>query len=182
MVFFTQSIWGLLFVNQGIPNTIWAHPRPTIMKDRSSSKAVAWQWTQVAAVICPCLFGVLSTFRAWRGDIGHEGRWRWLTREGLMKFPVAPQSTRAVVTTVLTPYLRWIGNQITRSDWFTTNTEVMTKEVDIAMASCSKKMLCLFCQLLPLTGEDVTTHQISFLFLPALLHISPSLIHWWMWS
>ena len=106
MVFFTQSIWGLFFVNQGISNTIWARPRPMIMRDRSSSKAVAWQWTRVAAVICPCLFGVLSMFRAWRGDIGHEGRRRQLMREGSMKFPVAPQSTRAVVTTVLTLCLR----------------------------------------------------------------------------
>ena len=106
IVFFIQSIQGLFFVNQGIPNTIWACLRPTIMRDKSSSKAVAWQWTQVAAVICPCLFGVLSTFRAWRGGINCEGRRRWLMREGLMKFPVAPQSTRAVVTMVLTLCLR----------------------------------------------------------------------------
>ena len=116
MVFFTQSIQGLFFVNQGIPNTIWACPRPTIMRDKSSLKTVAWQWTQVAVVICPCLFGVPSMFRAWRGGIDCEGRRWWLTREGSMKFLVAPQSTRAVVTMVLAPCLRQIGNQIAYSD------------------------------------------------------------------
>ena len=56
IVFFTQSMQGLFFVSQGIPRTIWARPRPTIMRDKSSSKVVVWQWTWVAAVICPCLF------------------------------------------------------------------------------------------------------------------------------
>ena len=100
MVFFTQSMKGLFFVSQGIPNTIWAHPRPTIMRDKLSSKAMAWQWNHVVAVICPCLFRVPSMFRAWRGGIDCEGRRRRLTREGSMKFLVAPQSTRAVVTMV----------------------------------------------------------------------------------
>ena len=43
------------------------------MRDKSLLKAMAWQWTQVAVVICPCLFRVPSTFRAWRGGIGQEG-------------------------------------------------------------------------------------------------------------
>ena len=106
MVFFTQSMKGLFFVSQGIPNTIWAHPRPMIIRDKLSSKAMAWQWTHVAAVICPCLFRVLSMFRAWRGGIDCEGRRRRLTREGSMKFLVAPQSTRAVVTVVFAPCRR----------------------------------------------------------------------------
>ena len=116
MVFFTQSMQGLFFISQGIPNTIWACPRPTIMRDKLSSKAMTWQWTRVVAVICPCLFEVLSMFRAWRGGIDCEGRRRQLMREGLMKFPVAPQSTRAVVTMVLTPCCRQMGNWIARSD------------------------------------------------------------------
>ena len=45
IVFFTQSIQGLFFVSQGIPKTIWARPSPMIMRDKSSSKAVALQWT-----------------------------------------------------------------------------------------------------------------------------------------
>ena len=116
MVFFTQSMKGLFFVSQGIPNTIWAHPRPMIMRDKSSSKATAWQWTCVAAVIFPCLFRVPLMFRAWRGGIDHEERRRHLMREGSMKFLVAPQSMRAVVTTVLALCHRRMGNQIARSD------------------------------------------------------------------
>ena len=59
---------------------------------------------------------VPSMFRAWRGGIGCEGRRRRLTRDGSIKFPVAPQLTRAVVTMVLAPCFRQIGNQIARSD------------------------------------------------------------------
>ena len=44
--------------------------------------------------------------RAWRGGMAREGRSRCLTRVESMKFPVAPQSTRAVVTMVLAPYFR----------------------------------------------------------------------------
>ena len=69
IVFFIQSIQGLFFINQGIPKTIWACPRPMIIRDRSSSKVVALQWTQVAAVIRPCLFRVPLMFKAWRGGI-----------------------------------------------------------------------------------------------------------------
>ena len=86
------------------------------MRDKSSLKVVAWQWTRVVVVICPCLFRVPSTFRAWRGGIGREGRRRRLTRDGSIKFPVAPQLTRAVVTMVLAPCFRQIGNQIAHSD------------------------------------------------------------------
>ena len=76
IVFFIQSIWGLFLVNQGIPKTTWACPRPTIMRERSSSKVVVWQWTFVVAVICPCSFRVPSMFRAWRGGIECKGRRR----------------------------------------------------------------------------------------------------------
>ena len=58
------------------------------------------------AIIHPCLFGVPSTFKAWRGGIDRDGRRRRLTRDGLIKFPVAPQSTRAAVAMVLAPCFR----------------------------------------------------------------------------
>ena len=57
-----------------------------------------------------------STFKAWRGGIDCDGRRRRLTRDGSIKFLVAPQSMRAVVTTVLAPCFRQIGNWIARSD------------------------------------------------------------------
>ena len=148
------------------------------MSDKSSSKVVAWQRTRVAAVICPCLFGVPSTFRAWRGGIGHDGRRRRSTRDGSIKFLVAPQSMRVVVATVLAPYFRQIGNRIAQSDWFATSTEAMTKEGDITVPSCSKKTLLLSHQLLQQVGEVGVTHQVSFLSLPILSHIFLSLTQW----
>ena len=71
-----------------------------------------------------------------------------------------------------------MGNQIAHLDWFATSTVEMTKEGDIAMTSCSKKTLRLFHQLLPQVGEVVITHQVSFLFLPTLLHISLDPTQW----
>ena len=182
MVFFTQSMRGFFSVSQGMPRTIWAHPRLTIIRHRSLSNVVAWQWTLVAAVIHPCLFGVLLMLRAWRGSIDWDGRRRWLTREGSMKFPVAPQSTRVVVTMVLAPYRKRMGKWIALSDWFATSTDAIIEEEDIVATLCSKKTLHLFHRLWLLIGEVVITHWVSFLFLLTLLHISPDLIHWrWQW-
>ena len=78
------------------------------------------------AVIHPCLLTVPSTLKACRGWMGRDGRRRHWTREGSMKFPVAPQSIKVVVATVLILYCRRMGNQIARSDWLATSTEVMT--------------------------------------------------------
>ena len=126
MVLVTQSMRGLFFVSHGIPSTTCAHPSPTIIKVKSSSKAEALQWTLVVVVIRPCLLTVLSTLKACRGWMGRDGRRRHWMREGLMKFPVAPQSIRAVVATVLVLYCTRMGNQIARSDWLATSTEAMT--------------------------------------------------------
>ena len=106
MVLVTQSMRGLFFVSHGIPNTTCARPSPTIIKVKSSLKAEALQWTLVAAVIRPCLLTVPSTLKACRGWMGRDGRRRCWTREGSMKFPVAPQSIRVVVVTVLILYYR----------------------------------------------------------------------------
>ena len=116
MVLVAQSIWGLFFVSHGIPSTTCAHPSPTIIRVKSSSKAEALQWTLVVAMIRPCLLTVPSTLKACRGWMGQDRRRRRWTREGSMKFPVAPQSIRAVVTSVLVLYCSRMGNQIARSD------------------------------------------------------------------
>ena len=99
-----------------------------------------------------------------------------------MKFPIAPQSTRAVVAMVLSPYCSQMGNQVACSDLFATSTEVMTEEEDVVTASWSNKTLRLFHRLLWQVGEVVTTHQISFPFLPTLLCISQDLTHWAWWQ
>ena len=95
-----------------------------------------------------------------------------------MKFPIAPQSTRAVVAMVLALYCSQMGNQIAHSDLSATSTEAITEEEDIVTTSCSKKTLCLF-HWLPLpVGEVITTHQVSFLFLQALSHIFQDPTRW----
>ena len=52
-------------------------------------------------MIRPCLLVVPLTLKACRGGIAREGKRRRPTREGSIKFPVAPQSMRAVVVMVL---------------------------------------------------------------------------------
>ena len=72
--------------------------------------------------------------------MAREGRRRQLTKEGLMKFPVAPQSMRAVVVTVLSLYHSRIGNHKAHLDLLATITEAMSKEEeDVTMSSCFKK-------------------------------------------
>ena len=153
-----------------------------IMSDKSSLNIAAWQWTQVTVVIHPCLLVVLSTLNAWRGGIGQDIRRRHWTREGSMKFPVAPQSMRAMVATVLTPYCSRMGNQIAHSDLFATSTEAMTEEEDVVATPCSKKTLRLFCWLPQQVGEVVTTCRVSSLFPPILSHISQGLTCWAWWQ
>ena len=82
-----------------------------------------------------------------------------------MKFPVAPQSMRVVVMTVLVLYCRRIGNRIACSDWLATSTEVMMgEEDDVEASSCFKKTPPLFHQHLQQVGVGGATHQVSFPF------------------
>ena len=61
-------------------------------------------------------------------------------REGSIKFPVAPQSMRAVVVTVLALYRNLIGNCKAHLDLLATITEAMSREEeDITASSCFKK-------------------------------------------
>ena len=131
----------------------------------------------VAAVICPCLLTVLSTLKACRGGMAQEGRRRWLTREGSMKFPVALQSMRAVVVTVLALYHSLIGNCKGCSDLLATITEAISREEeDITTSSCFKKTAPRFCQHLPQSAGGITTQRVFFLSPPSLSHISLSLL------
>ena len=130
----------------------------------------------VAAVICPCLLTVQSTLKACKAGIGREGRRRWLTREGSIKFPVAPQSMRAVVVTVLALYRSLMGNHKARSDLLATITEAMSREEEnVTASSCFKKTVPQFHRLLSQFARGVITQRVSFLSLPSLLHISSNL-------
>ena len=77
--------------------------------------------------------------------MAREGRRRQLTREGLIKFPVAPQSMRAVVVMVLALYRNLIGNHRAHSDLLATITEAMSREEeDVTTSSCFKKTVPRF--------------------------------------
>ena len=105
-----------------------------------------------------------------------EGRRRQLTREGSIKFPVAPQSMRAVVVTVLALYRSLMGNRKARSDLLATITEAMSREEeDITTSSYFKKTAPRFHRHLPRFARGVITQQVSFPSLPSLSHISLSL-------
>ena len=130
----------------------------------------------VAAVIRPCLLTVLSMLKACRAGMGREGRRRQLTREGLIKFPVAPQSMRAVVVTVLALYRSLMGNRRAHSDLLATITEAMSREEeDVTMSSCFKKTAPRFRRHLPRFARGIITQRVSFLSPPSLSHISLSL-------
>ena len=61
-------------------------------------------------------------------------------REGSIKFPVAPQSMRAVVVMVLALYRSLIGNRKARLDLLATITEAISREEeDVTTSSCFKK-------------------------------------------
>ena len=132
--------------------------------------------TVVAVVICPCLLTVPSTLKACRAGMGRAGRRRRLTREGSIKFPVAPQSIRAVVVTVLALYRSLMGNRKAHLDSFAIITEAMSREEeDVTTSSCFKKTAPRSRRLLPQFAKVIVTQQISFLSPPSLSHISLSL-------
>ena len=127
-------------------------------------------------MIRPCLLTVPSMLKACRGGIAREGRRRRLTREGSMKFPVAPQSMRAVVVTVLALYRNLTGNRKACSDLLATITEAISREEeDVTASSCFKKTAPRFRRHLLRSARGVTTQQVSFLPPPSLSHISLSL-------
>ena len=93
-----------------------------------------------------------------RGGMAREGRRRWLTREGLIKFLVAPQSMRAVVVTVLALYRSLIGNRKAHLDLLATITEAVSREEeDVTSSSCVKKTAPWFRWYLPQSVRGVTT-------------------------
>ena len=129
----------------------------------------------MAAVIRPCLLVVLSTLKACRGGMAQEGRRRRSTREGSIKFTVAPQSMRVVVVTVLALYRSLMGNHKARSDLLATITEAMSREEeDVTTSSCFKKTALRFCRHLLRFARGVITQQVSFLSLLSLSRISLS--------
>ena len=126
-------------------------------------------------MIRPCWLIVLSMLKAWRDGIGREGRRSQSTREESMKFPVALQSMRVVVVTVLALYCSRMGNCRARLDILATITEAMLREEeDVTASSCFKKTAPWSHRHLLQFARGITTQQVSFLFPPNFSHIWPS--------
>ena len=97
-------------------------------------------------------------------------------REGLIKFPVAPQSMRAVVVMVLARYHNLIGNHKALLDLLAMITEAISREEeDVTTSSCFKKTAPWRHWHLPRFVRGAITQRVSFLSPPGLSHISLSL-------
>ena len=128
------------------------------------------------AVIRPCLLTVPSMLKACRAGMGQEGKRRQLTREGSIKFLVAPQSMRAVVVTVLALYCSLMGNRKAHLDLLAIITEaILREEEDVTTSSCFKNTALRFRRHLPQFARGIITQWVSFLSPPSLLCISLSL-------
>ena len=133
-----QSMWGFLDFSQGIPRIICLHPRLTTIRSRSSEPCGNIMRVWAFQRIVPRWLGVPSTLKAligwgslFRGKLARHSSPR------SMKFLVAPESTRAVVSTVWVPTSSLIGKRSVHSLGEATSTCVVG-EGNIEMASPSK--------------------------------------------
>ena len=115
-VLFFQSMQGFLDLNQGIPRIICLHPRLTTISSKSSELCGSTMQVQAFQRMVPRWLGVPSTLKApmgwgslFKGKLARDKSPR------LMKFPVAPESTRAEVLMVWVPTSSVIGKQRVRS-------------------------------------------------------------------
>src|SRR5579863_6615473 len=102
---------GCTAANQGYPSMALFSPRFV----RKNRRRVCWDPVQTCKSVkywsSPLLLGVPSTLNSLRVVGRHRiGRWRYLAYSRLMKFSVAPESTRAIDSALLD--LKWIKNCI----------------------------------------------------------------------
>ena len=101
IVFGTQSILGFHLHNQGIPRMTCCHPKLRTMRLVFSldleNRMLVWTFHPMV----PLVLAVLSILYAWMG-LGRcfRGKFTLDRRPMLMKFPVAPQLMRAVVSMI----------------------------------------------------------------------------------
>ena len=109
-VFVNQSILGFHLRNQGIPKITCCRPRLRTMRSMFSLDWEKRMSVWAFHLMVPLAFVVPSTLYA---RIGLERRCRGKfaldKRPMSMKFPVAPQSMRAVVSTISVPVANLIG-------------------------------------------------------------------------
>ena len=103
---------GFLDFNQSIPRMICFHPKLTTIRSRLSEPCGNTMRVHAFQRIVPRRLGVPSTLKApigwgsfFRGKLARDSSPR------LMKFPVAPESTRVVVLTVWVPTSSLMGKQ-----------------------------------------------------------------------
>ena len=115
-VLFFQSMWGFLDRSHGIPRMICQRPRLMTIRSRSSELCGSIRQVRAFQRIVPLWLGVLSTLKApmgwgslFRGKLARDKSPRSI------KFPVAPESTRAEVSTVWIPTSSLIGKRRVRS-------------------------------------------------------------------
>ena len=142
-VFDIQSILGFHLCNQGIPKMICCCPRLrtirlmlSLMQEKRMS---VWAFHPMV----PLTLAVLSTLYAWMGwGRCCKGKFALDRRPMSMKFPVAPQSMRAVVSMICVPVANLMGRQMVHSFGKATSTWDKLWEEDIKVTSRIKIPHC----------------------------------------
>ena len=115
-VLFFQSMWRFLDRSQGIPRMICLRPRLTTISSRSSELCGSIMRVHAFHRMVCCRLGVPSTLKAPMGwGSLFRGKFARDKSPRLMKFPVAPESTRAEVSMVWVPMSCLIGKRRVRS-------------------------------------------------------------------
>ena len=109
-VYAVQSILGFHFHKQGIPKIICWRPRLRTIRSVVSLVFEKRMLVRAFHPIVPLALAVPSTLYAWIGLGSHcNGKLAFDRRPMSMKFPVAPQSMRAVVSMICVPVASLIG-------------------------------------------------------------------------
>ena len=143
-VFANQSILEFHLRNQGIPRITCRCPRLRTMRSVFSleweKRMSVWALHQMV----PLTFVVPSTLYA-RMGLGRccRGKFALDRRLMSMKFPVALQSMRAVVSTICVPVANLIGRRIVRPFGNATSTWDRSWEEDVEATSHIKNPHCL---------------------------------------
>ena len=131
-----QSILGFHLRSQGIPKITCCWPRLRTIRSVFSldceNRISVWAFHLIVSL----MFAVPSTLYA-RMGLGRRCRGKFALdkRPMSIKFPVVPQSMRAVVLMICVPVANLIGRQIVRSFGKATNTWDKSWEGDVEVTS-----------------------------------------------
>ena len=143
MVFDNQSILGFHLCSQAIPKITCCQPRLRTIRPVVSLDWEKRMFVWAFHLMVPLMFAVPSTLYAQMG-LGRccRGKLALDKRPMSMKFLVAPQSMRAVVSMICVPVANLIGRQIVRSFGKATNTWDKLWEEDVKATSQIKNPHC----------------------------------------